>query len=99
MCILIKKYNIYTRVLSQNIIGTSSGAYESNHECVFSFVKFAREVKVTTIFYCSIKYGSFPSVCISEKHVSVVVFCMRILGTVVPLIIMIHCMSETSHKL
>ena len=97
MCILIKKYNIYTRVLSQNIIGTSSGAYESNHECVFSFVKFAREVKVTTIFYCSIKYGSYPSLCISEKKCLFV--CMRILGMIVPLIIMIHCMSETSHKL
>ena len=72
MCILIKKYNICTRVLSQHIIGTSSIAYESNHECVFSFVKFAREVKVTTMFHCSIKYGSFPSLCTSEKHVSVV---------------------------
>ena len=59
-------------MLSQNIIGTSSGAYES--KCVFSFVIFAREVKVTTIFYCSIKYGSYPSLCISEKNVSVCLY-------------------------
>ena len=46
-------------------MGTSSGAYELNHECasVNSFITYTREVNVTTIIYRRIKDGSFPFSC------------------------------------
>ena len=54
-------------------MGTSLGACELNHgyESVFLFIKFMREVKVTTIFYWRIKHGLFPSVCIGDHHESI----------------------------
>jgi len=35
---------------------------------VFLFIKSTRMIKVTTIFYCQVKHGSFPSLCIGENH-------------------------------
>jgi len=64
-------------------MGTSLGACELNHgyESVFLFIKFMREVKVTTIFYWRIKHGLFPSVCIGDHHESILE-CYTILMTI-----------------
>ena len=49
-------------------MGTSWEAYELNHEYYISFIKCTREVNETTIFYHSIKHGSFSFLCIGDNH-------------------------------